>query len=203
MLCCVAFGLVVASILRAFRRVTGRGPEVTTVFAPPARRPAPGAPAAPPPAPVTPPRAPAPARARTGRAGPILRATAAGGAVYLVAVAALLAAGAASTSAGGATWTLRSLAYLVAAAGALIAAAAAPSPAAPVAKRETLGCALVGAGAAWLELGLLDMHLFGLLRIGGGLGGDVALPRRRRRRHRRRGRPARRPGAPARGTAGE
>ena len=172
MLCCVAVGFVIATILRAWRRITGRGPEPTSVFAPPARRPAPGSAAA-----FAPPRPPAAVPGAAGRSpAAVLRFAAAGVALYAVSVLALAALGAADLQAGAGRWALRSAVFAAVAATLLVASGTAPSPAGPLPRRRLAGCALLGLGLAWLELGLLDMHLFGLVRIaGGGAGWDVAF----------------------------
>jgi hypothetical protein len=174
MLCCVAVGFVIATILRAWRRLTGRGPEPTSVFAPTARRPAPGGAAA-----LAPPQAaPEPGEARAGRRSPaaVLRFAAAGVALYIVAVPALAALGAADLGGAFALWALRSAVFAVVAATLLVASGTAPRPPGALRGRHLAGCALLGLGLAWLELGLLDMHAFGLLRIeGGGAGAEVAF----------------------------
>lgn len=146
MACCAALALVIG-VLRAgwFRVFPGHRPPEPG-FAPPAHRSADGS------APTTPP-APASTRpARPGIAGGLLLGTAYGTAVYAAVVAVLAATPLVRTLDG--PWLARDVALVLLAAGALAAGLALRAGSAPA--------VLVGAGAAWTELGLVDMHLLGL-----------------------------------------
>lgn len=146
MACCAALALVLG-VLRAgwFRVLPGRRPPEPG-FAPPARRSADGlAPTASSPVPID--RPP-----RPGVAGSLALGTAWGTAAYAVVVATLAATPLVRTLDG--PWLARDVALIALAAGAL----AAGLSLGPGSRPATL----VGAGVAWTELGLLDMHLLGL-----------------------------------------
>lgn len=168
MLCCIAVAFVIGSIRQGWRTVTLRGEaSSTTPLPPPARRPQPGA------APLAPP--PRPQRTRResdvltpARAALELRFAAAGIVLYAGAVAVLLAFGAADGGAAAAGWVMRDALLVALVVIALLVArswaGSEPSPHG----RERLACALMGAGAVWLELGILDQHFFGLFEIAHG-----------------------------------
>ena len=169
MLCCIAVAFVIGMVRQGWRSLTLAGDTGPAAPLPPrARRPQPGAALAPAPAPPA-----AGSRWESdvltrARAALELRFAAAGIVLYAGAVALLLALGAADGGAGAAGWVARDALYAVLALIALVVArrwaGSEPSPWG----RERLGCALVGAGAVWLELGILDQHLFGLFEIAHG-----------------------------------
>jgi hypothetical protein len=169
-LCCIAIAFVIGTVRQGWRTLTFAGDTgPVTPLPPAARRPQPGA------APVAP--SPEPARTRRrwesdvltpARAALELRFAAAGIAFYAGVIALLGIAGAADGSAGATGWILRDALFVVLAVMALIVARSCAGSAPSPRGRERLACALMGAGAVWLELGLLDMHFFGLFDIAHG-----------------------------------
>ena len=170
MLCCIAVAFVIGMVRQGWRSLTLAGDTGPAAPLPPAaRRPQPGAAAAP--------AAPAPPTPRSrwesdvltrARAALELRFAAAGIVLYTAALALLLAVGAADGGTTDAGWITRDLLFAALAVIALVvarhAAGSEPSPRG----RERLACGLMGVGAIWLELGLLDMHLFGLFELAHG-----------------------------------
>ncbi|HVK27916.1 MAG TPA: hypothetical protein VM575_06230 [Nocardioides sp.] len=150
MACCAALALLLGLVRGTWFRVfPGRRPAEPG-FAPPARRSADG----------TTPAAPATTgRRRTARpaiAGSLLLGTAYGAAAYALAIAVLRATPVVRTLDG--PWAARDVALVVLAVAALVAGLSRRGPA----SRPAL---LLGAGAAWTELGLVDMHLLGLFEL--------------------------------------
>lgn len=145
MACCAALALVLG-VLRAawFRVLPGRPPEPG--FAPPARRSADGL------APTAPSTVAVSRPTRPGIAGSLALGTAWGTAAYAVVVATLVATPLVRTLDG--PWPARDAALVALAASALAAGLSLGRGCRPA--------TLVGAGMAWTELGLLDMHLLGL-----------------------------------------
>lgn len=167
MICCLGIALVMGLIRQGWRSLTFAGEASPAApLPPPARRPQPGT-------------AVFPVAARSGEPrfdwefGVLTRARAALGlrfavcgiVLYAVAVALLSTSRVASLNAEAAGWAIRAalLALLI-----LVAAIVARRWARTERSlhgRERLACALIGIGAVWLELGLLDMHVLGLLEM--------------------------------------
>lgn len=148
MACCAALALLLGVVRGAWFRVfPGRRPAEPG-FAPPARRAADGT------TPARPVVAPAPLRPRI--TGGLLVGIAYGAAAYALAIAVLRATPVVRTLDG--PWAARDIALVVLAAVALAAGLSRRGPASRPA-------VLLGAGAAWTELGLVDMHLLGLFDL--------------------------------------
>ncbi len=148
MACCAALALLLGLVRGAwFRLFPGRRPAEPG-FAPPARRTAGGMPPAAPVPTVSPPRA--------GIAGSLLLGIAYGTAAYALAITLARATPLLRTLDG--PWLARDVAVVVLAGAALVAGLALRSP-------RSAPAVLVGAGAAWTELGLVDMHLLGLFEL--------------------------------------
>lgn len=167
MLCCLALIVVVGCLRWLWFALPGTGHPQEPGFAPPARRAAPGdTPASSPPVTAT-------RRPRSIRR-PILHGVAVGVAAYAVFVPMLGAVGIAQALVPGfAMWVARDLAL-----GALAVAAVMLAKAGPMLPRdrETAGWALLGAGAAWGPVGLIDMHVLGMFEIAhGSMGWDVVF----------------------------
>ena len=165
MLCCAALLFVLGIVREAWFRLpfTTRKPEPG--FAPVAHRPAPGT------TPVIAAVAP-PAPARRGAIfAPALVGFALNSLVYVVFVYGLVGAGVAVSNGG--PWTARTAGFALAAVAAvLIAARSADAAHRPPGQPAVW---LIGAGAAWWLLGLVDMHAFGLFEIRGGIPADLAF----------------------------
>ena len=173
MLCCIAIAFVIGVIRQGWRSILLRGESgPASPLPPPARRPQPSTA----PAPVTVGAAAglAPRRWESdlfsrARAASELRFAAAGAAVYAAAVPALLALDAAHdhpTPAVG--WLVRDLFLALFVVAALVVARRWAGSESLPRGRERLACALMGAGAVWFELGILDQHVFGLFHIAHG-----------------------------------
>jgi hypothetical protein len=160
MACCAALAVVLGA-LRAvwFRLFPGRRPPEPG-FAPPARRSADGLPSPAPPAAATPapPRRQQPAK-RPRLAGSLLLGVTFGVAGYAVAISLACATPLVRTLEGA--WVARDVALVVLAALALTCFLALRTSADTTSRPAVL----VGAGAAWTELGLVDMHLLGLFEF--------------------------------------
>ncbi|MGI5218105.1 hypothetical protein [Nocardia sp. CA-290969] len=161
MLCCVVAGTLMAVGYRIRVWFTRRGAGPIQLFAPPARRPAPG---------QTVPGPSVPATVRISRRPRILRWAALGTIMYPAGIAGLLALEWAHTVTAAAGWGIRTAA-LIAAMGAVlwavrIGAATVVEPLSSL--REHLGCALVGVGLVWFVLGIIDMPVLGLFHLGPG-----------------------------------
>lgn len=103
----------------------------------------------------------------------VLRWWAAGVVTYVAFLAVLLRTGAAEPiDDSGLHWFLRDISFAVLAAAALVLAARRPPatrrPPAATPFRGSPALALIGAGAAWTLLGLVDMHVFMLFEIANG-----------------------------------
>jgi hypothetical protein len=160
MTCCVV-GLLIFAGVRWARRLLGSAPtEMHAHFAPMASRPAPGEV---PEASRRPVRAESPAVAREAPAG-LFAYFAAGIAVYLIALMVLLWTGAAQSVGGPLAWVVRTGCYL----GLLLAAVRLSRPRQRLDARRGAAWALIAVGAAIFELGVLDMHLFGVIEVAHG-----------------------------------
>lgn len=157
MTCCIVGVLLTMAFLR-IRRLFGRRPAEPMLFAPVARRPAPG---------ETLPELPAASlAANSDRSdGAVLRYCALGIAVCLAGtpLAVLALPGVLDNTGSPLVWLLRSGLYLAVALAALALSRSAALWRAP----RGLGTALVVCGAIVFELGVLDMHGFGLFGIEG------------------------------------
>lgn len=148
MACCAVLALLLGAVRGAWFRVfPGRRPAEPG-FAPPARRSADGMPSS---RPVV---ARAPLRPRI--AGGLLLGVAYGAAAYALAIAVLRETPLVRTVDG--PWAGRDIALVVLGVAALVAGLSLRGPASRPA-------VLLGAGAAWTELGLVDMHLLGLFEF--------------------------------------
>ncbi len=167
MLCCLVLIVVVGCLRWLWFALPGTGHPQEPGFAPPARRAAPGdTPASSPPVTAT-------LRPRSIRS-PILHGVALGVAAYAVFVPMLGTLGIAQPLVPGfAMWVARDLALgALAVAGVMLAKA---RPVLPL-DRETVGWALLGAGAAWGPVGVIDMHVLGMFEIAhGAIGWDVVF----------------------------
>lgn len=159
MICCIV-GLLILTTVGRLRRLVGlRTGENTVLFAPVAQRPAAGQAVFAPAAPATEPAEPAVAPRRPdpnvfGYAGT-------GVAVGLVAGPLLVWSGAAENTGSTADWLLRGLCYL-----AVIVVAAMLSRSASIWRLPRgAGPLLIVVGAVIFEIGLLDMHVFGILAM--------------------------------------
>ena len=155
MLCCVVLLAVVGLVFRRGR--------VSDPLPPPARRTAQGVsvPAAARTEP-SPPSGPAATRAI------IVRWYALGAVFYIAVVTALLAVGAADVLDGSNLhWFMRDLLYALAAAAGLLLAKRKITGRRPASNQPAL--ALIGAGAAWMVLGVIDQHALVLYEIAHGL----------------------------------
>ncbi|CAM3886610.1 hypothetical protein SMNI109538_18195 [Smaragdicoccus niigatensis] len=162
MLCCAALLFVLGIVREVWFRLpfTTRKPEPG--FAPVAHRPAPGT--APVVATVAP---PAPIR-RGAMFAPALVGFAVNSLLYVVFVVGLIDTGVAIGNDG--PWALRTAGFVIAALIALFLAARTAD-----ATHRHPAVWLIGAGAAWWLLGLVDMHAFGLFDIRGGIPADLAF----------------------------
>ena len=153
MLCC----LVLLMLFGLIRRADGIGP-----FPPPARRTASGTPL------PSPGISPSPAASALGTArAAIVRWSAIGALSYVAGVAVLRATGPADGLADPAiSWFARDLLFVACAVSGLWLGGRGAGGRLPAARSRAL--ALVGAGSAWLVLGLVDMHVFGLFEIAHG-----------------------------------
>lgn len=148
MACCAALALLLGLLRGAWFRVfPGRRPPEPG-FAPPARRTAGGT------APAEPVRGTAPRRARI--AGSLLLGVAYGTAAYALAITLARATPLLRTLDG--PWPARDVAVVLLAGTALAAGLV-------LRAQRSVPALLMGAGAAWTELGLVDMHLLGLFEL--------------------------------------
>jgi hypothetical protein len=162
MLCCAALLFMLGLLREAWFRLpfTHRAPEPG--FAPVAHRPAPGM------ATIDIPITPRASIRRRAFFAPALVGFAVNSGAYVLFVYGLAATGIAHTNPG--PWALRTAGIVVAALTALAVAARFADTA--LAQPSVW---LIGAGAAWWVLGLIDMHVFGLFDIRGGLPADLAF----------------------------
>ena len=142
-LCCVVFALMMGAAARVSRRLRGVS-AVKGGFAPVACRAGPGGSDAPP-------LRSSSATRPTARSA-AFRGVAISIAVFVLITAALVGSGVLVRTAGEGWWVLRTVLFAVVAAGAWWAAAG----------RGPAGPALLTGGLAWLVLGELDVHAFGL-----------------------------------------
>lgn len=169
MTCCIV-GLLIMMAVGRIRRAIGRAPndsDVATLFAPVARRPAPGA------------ERLAPAAAIShhvdGDGKPasasVLRYAAVGIALSLIMAPVLVWIGAAANTAAMQTWLLRSGLYVLV----IVAAVLLGRTAAVLRAPRGAASLLIVVGVIVFELGLADMHLFRLFDIEAGLAGDMVF----------------------------
>lgn len=180
MLCCIGIAFLIGVLRRGWAAVLpGERPRVLTPLPPPAYRPQPGTISTL--MPSRPAASGAGNRWDTGlltrsRTACELRFAAVGTAVYTAAVALLLMAGAADGAASTAGWLRRDALFAALAAAGLLLARHWSHGRSPLSGRERIACGLMGVGAIWLELGILDQHVFGLFAIShGSLGWDLAF----------------------------
>lgn len=148
MACCAAIAAVIGLVRAAwFRLLPGRRP-VEPTFAPPAHRSADGTP------PLRTEQAGVPRR--RGLTGSALVGVAVGTAAYALAVTILRATPVVRTLDG--PWVVRDAGLVALVAVALLAGLAGGGA-------RSVPAVLLGAGVAWTELGLLDMHLLGLFEL--------------------------------------
>ena len=162
MTCCIV-GLLILSVVNRIRRALGGRVDEPALFAPVARRPAPGQTVPRPVAPV----AAAPAAAVSS---PVFRYCALGVALCLVAAPLLVWAGVLENTAPTAVWLVRGVCYL-----ALIVVALVLSRSVGLLRNATgPGWFLVVLGAVVFESGVADMHVFRVIEVDhGNLMGDI------------------------------
>lgn len=169
MACCAIAVLVIGMLRACWHRLPGVPDPVEVGFAPVARRAAPGSAA--PDAPVRPASAPSLAPAAVA-----LVFVALGTVTYAAMVLALVGAGWAHSTGSGAAWSVRSALLVALALASVIAAARWAQPRRSGPARLGRAAMLWGTGSAWWTLGIVDMHVFGLVEVGGGsLAADVAF----------------------------
>ena len=159
MVCCLALVVLIAAARRAWFALPGTGEPQEPGFAPPARRPAPGAEAASPAEGVL----TAPRSVRPPAVVAVARGFVAGTWIYMASLVLLAALGAVELSGAASPWVVRSAFAAAVVAAALWAAGRAPAPAG-----STIGCALIGGGAAFSLWSLVDMHAYSLVEIADG-----------------------------------
>jgi hypothetical protein len=154
MTCCIV-GLLILSVVNRIRRATGGRVDEPALFAPVARRPAPGATAP-------------PAVARAAAVAPQPRADSPVLHYCALAIFACLAgypllayAGTVDNTGTTLAWALRSGLYLAAGLAAVRLSRSGPVWRAP----RGVGTVLIVAGAVVFELGMLDMHVFRLFTV--------------------------------------
>ena len=160
MTCCVVGLLIFAGVRWARRLLGSERNDMHAHCAPMATRPVPGGISE---ASLRPVLAKSPAVGHKASIGLFLY-FAAGIGVYLVAVMVLLWTGAAQSVGAPLAWVLRTGCYL----GLLLAAVCLSRPRQRLDARKRAGWALIAVGAAIFELGVLDMHLFGVIQIAHG-----------------------------------
>ena len=155
MVCCIV-GLVILTVVGRLRRLVGLGRvETPILFAPVAHRPAPGEASVP----VV---AAEPVAGHRPATADVLRYVAVGVGLCLIAGPVLVLSGAVENTGASGMWLLRSLCYLT-----VIAAAFALSRSITFVRAPRgAGTLLVVVGAVIFELGVMDMHVFGLFEMG-------------------------------------
>ncbi len=163
MTCCIV-GLLILSVVNRIRRAAGGRVDEPALFAPVARRPAPGET-------VPQPLAPS-AVAADAVTSAVFRYCAVGVALCLVAAPLLVWFGVLENTGPAATWLLRGVCYL-----ALIGVAVALSRSVGVLRNvRGTGWLLVVLGAVVFESGVVDMHLFRVIEVDhGNLLGDMVF----------------------------
>ena len=157
MTCCIV-GLLILSVVGRLRRAVGRPVAEPVLFAPVARRPAPGQTLSQPPTLDA-----ATATAAGRRSSPVLRYCALGIGVCLVGYPLLARAGVVTDTGSTTAWLMRSGLYL-----AVLVAAVVLSRAVAIWKAPSgVGTLLIVAGAVIFELGMIDMHAFRLIAVDG------------------------------------
>lgn len=155
MACCIV-GLLILSLVSRVRRVIGGRVDEPVLFAPVARRAAPGETL---PVPV---HAAGEAEPAAGRVtSPVLRYVAAGIAACLIGYPLLTHAGALTNTGSTMPWLLRSGLYLAILFSAVMLSRSMTIWRAP----RGIGTLLIVVGAVVFELGMLDMHLFQLFSV--------------------------------------
>ena len=155
MTCCIV-GLLILSVVARVRRAIGRPVVESVLFAPVARRAAPGQTL---PEPSTPVAAAAPGPRRS----PVMGYCALGISVCLVGYPLLARTGVVIDTGSTTTWLLRSGLYLAALVAAIMLSRSAAIWKAP----SGVGTLLIVAGAVIFELGMIDMHAFRLIAVDG------------------------------------
>ncbi len=164
MTCCIV-GLLILTVVSRLRRVLGRSGETAVLFAPVARRPAPGQTAARPHHPPTP-------RPHRRETAVVFRYASLGITLCLMAAPALVWMGLLENTGTAGQWLLRSACYLVLA----ILVAWLSRTATVLRAPPGAGTLLVIVGVMIFELGMADMHLFRVLDTGkGNLFADMAF----------------------------
>lgn len=153
MTCCIV-GLLILSLVSRVRRVLGGRVDEPVLFAPVARRAAPGQ------------TLPEPVYAEAldcarPRTSPVLRYVAAGVAVCLVGYPLLARTGAVTDTGSSLAWLIRSGLYLTVLVAAVMLSRSATIWRAP----SGVGTLLIVVGAVVFELGMLDMHAFRLITV--------------------------------------
>ena len=163
MTCCIV-GLLILSVVNRIRRAAGGRLAEPALFAPVARRPAPGEA-------VPQPLAPS-AVAADAVTSAVFRYCAVGVALCLVAAPLLVVAGVLENTGSTAVWLLRGVCYL-----ALIAVAVVSSRSVGLLRNlRGPGWLLVVLGAVVFESGVVDMHLFRVIEVDhGNLLGDMVF----------------------------
>lgn len=154
MTCCI-IGLLILAVVNRIRRVVGGRVDEPVIFAPVARRPAPGE-SLPQPMAVA-----APTKPEPPADSPVLRYCALAIAVCLVGYPLLAYTGKVDNTGSALAWALRSGLYVAAGVAAIALSRSGPvwrAPAGP-------GTLLIVAGAVIFELGMLDMHVFRLFTL--------------------------------------
>lgn len=162
--CCIAIALVIALVRKAWFALVPGGAPPDPMFAPPARRNADGSPVAT--------RVPVvDAVAPASRGAICLGAAAVTTALYAGVVAVLRWTGAAESLPGAAvSWPVRDVVVGLIGAALIVAAAVRYRGGRPRGSRAPV---LFGAGAAWFGLGVLDMHVLGVVHLGHSVTSDV------------------------------
>ncbi len=154
MTCCIV-GLFILAMVNRIRRALGGRVDEPALFAPVARRPAPGET-------VTAPDVAVVAATPQERAdSPVLRYLAIAIAVCLVGYPLLAYSGKVDNTGSALGWTLRSGLYVAAIVAAVVLSRSGPLWRAP----SGPGTLLIVAGAVVFELGMLDMHVFRLFTV--------------------------------------
>jgi len=171
MTCCIV-GLLILSVVNRIRRAAGGKIDEPALFAPVARRPAPGEALPQPLAPtaIAASRAPTAIAASRAVTSAVFRYCGLGVALCLVAAPLLVFAGVLENTGSTAVWLLRGVCYL-----ALIAVAVVLSRSVGLLRNlRGPGWLLVVLGAVVFESGVVDMHLFRVIEVDhGNLLGDM------------------------------
>lgn len=163
MACCVIAVFVIGVVRGCWFRLPGVPAPAEVGFAPVARRAAPGA------APSAP--GPAPVRTQTPALSPFsvgLVFLAFGTATYAAAIQALVLDGWVEPQAGAVPWWARTAVLGITVLSCVAMAAAGPESRRAGTPKAVRAAMLWGIGAAWWMWAIVDMHVFGLVEVGGG-----------------------------------